>query len=55
MRPLTVEVGQIRCEATVLHSGNRVATAEARIVDSTGKIYAHGTTTCISVEPPSPR
>jgi len=55
MRPLTVEVGQVRCEATVLHSGKRVAMAEARIVDSTGKIHAHGTTTCISVEPPSSR
>ena len=52
IRPLTESVGQVRCEATVLHTGNRVATAEARIVDTTGKIYAHATTTCISVERP---
>jgi len=52
IRPLTVGVGQVRCEATVLHAGNRVATAEARVVDATGKIYAHATTTCISVERP---
>ena len=50
IRPLTVRVGPLRCEATVLHTGRRVATAEARIVDSAGKIHAHATTTCISVE-----
>jgi uncharacterized protein (TIGR00369 family) len=53
IRPLTVRVGPLRCEATVLHTGRRVATAEARIVDSAGKIHAHATTTCISVEPSS--
>jgi uncharacterized protein (TIGR00369 family) len=50
-RPLRREVGEVRCEATVIHVGNRTATAQARIVDSGGKIYAHGTTTCILVEP----
>lgn len=50
-RPLQQHVGQVRCEATVLHVGNRTATAEGRIVDRRGKLYAHGTTTCILVEP----
>lgn len=50
-RPLHSPVGQVRCIATVLHVGNRTATAEARIVDARGKLYAHGTTTCILVEP----
>jgi uncharacterized protein (TIGR00369 family) len=50
-RPLTREVGPIRCEASVIHMGNRVATAEGRVVDKKGKLYAHGTTTCIVVEP----
>jgi uncharacterized protein (TIGR00369 family) len=49
-RPLRREVGEVRCEATVIHVGNRTATSQARIVDSGGKIYAHGTTTCILVE-----
>jgi uncharacterized protein (TIGR00369 family) len=48
-RPLTREVGEVRCEATVLHVGSRTATAEARIVDAAGKLYAHATTTCIVV------
>ena len=50
-RPLRREVGEVRCEARVIHAGGRVATSEARVVDANGKIYAHGTTTCIVVEP----
>jgi uncharacterized protein (TIGR00369 family) len=49
-RPLRKEIGEVRCEATILHSGNRTATAEARIVDAAGKMYAHGTTICMLVE-----
>jgi uncharacterized protein (TIGR00369 family) len=51
-RPLTKEVGPLRCEAKVVHVGGRTATSEGRIVDARGKLYAHGTTTCIIVEPP---
>jgi uncharacterized protein (TIGR00369 family) len=51
-RPLTQEVGPLRCEATVVHVGGRIATSEGRITDCSGKLYAHGTTTCIVVEPP---
>jgi uncharacterized protein (TIGR00369 family) len=50
-RPLHRLVGEVRCEATVLHAGSRTATAEARVVDRHGKLYAHATTTCILVEP----
>jgi uncharacterized protein (TIGR00369 family) len=51
-RPLTKEAGLLRCEASVVHVGGRTATSEGRIVDRSGKLYAHGTTTCIVVEPP---
>jgi uncharacterized protein (TIGR00369 family) len=51
-RPITREAGELRCEARVIHVGNRTAIAEARVVDSAGKLYAHGTTTCIVVETP---
>jgi uncharacterized protein (TIGR00369 family) len=51
-RPLTENAGLLRCEARVVHVGGRTATSEGRIVDSRGKLYAHGTTTCIVVEPP---
>jgi uncharacterized protein (TIGR00369 family) len=50
-RPVSAGVGTLRCEATVIHVGNRVGTAEARVVDARGKLYAHATTTCIAVDP----
>ena len=47
IRPMTAETGLVRCEARTIHVGGRTATAEGRIVDDQGKLYAHGTTTCI--------
>jgi uncharacterized protein (TIGR00369 family) len=55
VRPLTRESGEVRCEGRVIHAGNRTATAEGRITGSDGKIYAHGTTTCIVIEDKSGR
>jgi uncharacterized protein (TIGR00369 family) len=49
-RPITRAAGELRCEARVIHAGSRVATSEGRIVDANGKIYAHGTTTCIVID-----
>jgi uncharacterized protein (TIGR00369 family) len=51
-RPLTREAGSLRCEARIVHVGGRTATSEGRITDAGGKLYAHGTTTCIIVEAP---
>ena len=48
-RPVTAGVGRLRCEATVIHVGNRVGTAEARVVGPDGKLYAHATTICMAV------
>lgn len=47
LRPLTRETGRVRCEGTTIHVGGRVATAEARIFDAAGVLYAHATTTCM--------
>ena len=47
VRPLTSETGTVSCQGSVVHLGRRVATGEARIVDSEGKLYAHGTSTCL--------
>jgi uncharacterized protein (TIGR00369 family) len=47
VRPMRRATGEVRCEAEVLHAGSRVATAEGRIVDASGKLYAHGTATCM--------
>jgi len=51
VRPITRERGEVRCEANVIHAGGRVATAEGRIMDEAGKLYAHGTATCILFRP----
>jgi uncharacterized protein (TIGR00369 family) len=47
VRPITVGTGTIRAIGTLIHAGSRLATAEGRIVDAAGKLYAHATTTCI--------
>jgi len=48
VRPITLETGPVRCEGTVIHRGGKVATAEGRLVaERTGKLLAHGTTTCL--------
>ena len=46
VRPLTCETGPVRCEAKVLHLGKTIGTAEARIIDSAGRLCAHATTAC---------
>ena len=54
IRPVTLETGAVRCEATVIHRGRRVATAEARLsAEASGKLLAHGTTTCLIEGPDS--
>ena len=47
VRPITAETGPIRCEGSVVHVGSRIATADGRLVDSAGKLLAHGSTTCL--------
>ena len=51
VRAMSAETGEVRCEAKIIHVGGRTATAEGKIVDSKGKLYAHGTTTCIIFRP----
>src|SRR5258708_2515036 len=46
-RAVTRETGTLTCTACVVHAGSRTATAEGRIVDAEGKVYALGTATCI--------
>jgi uncharacterized protein (TIGR00369 family) len=47
VRAMSVETGEVRCEAKTIHVGGRTATAEGKIVDASGKLYAHATTTCM--------
>lgn len=47
VRAVTMETGPLRAIGSVVHLGRRVATAEARLEDRAGKLYAHASTTCI--------
>jgi len=47
LRPITPETGMIKAEGVVLSRGRRVGTAEGRLTDGSGRLLAHGTTTCL--------
>ena len=51
LRPVTAKTGMVYAEGKIIHLGGRIATAEARLTDAEGKLYAHGTTTCIILRP----
>lgn len=50
VRPLTMKTGPVRAEGKVVAAGRRTATAEGRLVDADGRLYSHGTTTCLFIE-----
>ena len=47
VRAITAKTGTIRATGRVLHFGGKTATAEGRLEDAAGKLYAHSSTTCI--------
>jgi uncharacterized protein (TIGR00369 family) len=53
VRAASMKSGPLRAIGTVIHCGRQLATAEARIVGPDGKLYAHGTTTCLVFEIPA--
>jgi uncharacterized protein (TIGR00369 family) len=55
IRALTDQVPRVRAEGRVIHVGRQTATAEARLVGPDGKLYAHGTTTCLVFDQRPPR
>lgn len=52
VRPASHKTGPLRAVATVFHVGRQMATAEARVEDEKGKLYAHATTTCFVFDVP---
>ena len=46
VRPLTDRIPFVRAEGRIIHAGGRMATADAQLTGSDGKLYAHGSTTC---------
>jgi uncharacterized protein (TIGR00369 family) len=47
VRAITKDSGYLRAEGRLVHAGKTTAIAEGRMVDAQGKLYAHGTTTCL--------
>lgn len=50
VRAITVDTGPVRAEGRIVHRGRRLATADGRLLDLSGKLLAHGTTTCMIME-----
>ena len=53
VRAITADTGRVRAEGKVVSSGRRVATADGRLTDATGRLLAHATTTCLVFDLPS--
>ncbi len=51
LRSITIKTGTVYCKGKIIHVGGRIATAEGSLTDVDGKLYAHGTTTCIILRP----
>lgn len=49
-RPVLPGMGIVRCEATVVQAGSRIATSEGRLIGPDGKLLAHGTETCLIMD-----
>ena len=54
IKAMTAHTGPVRSEGRILNVGRRAATAEGRITDSSGRLLAHATTTCLVFEIPHP-
>ena len=53
VRPLTDKIPFVRAEGRIIHAGGRMATADAQLTGSDGKLYAHGSTTCFVFDNPT--
>ena len=47
VRPVTLDTEVFRVEGAVVHSGSRLATAEAKLVDRAGTLYANASSTAL--------
>ncbi|MDP3160328.1 MAG: PaaI family thioesterase [Reyranella sp.] len=47
VRAMTDRTGPVKAEGKVINVGSRIATSEGRLTDASGKLLAHGTTTCL--------
>ena len=53
LRALRQDTGPVRAEGTVVHLGRSTATAEGRLYDAEGRLYATASTTCLIFQAPT--
>jgi uncharacterized protein (TIGR00369 family) len=53
LRPVTSKVGTLSAEGRVVHSGSRVATVDARLLDREQELHALATSTLLILRPES--
>ena len=46
VRPVFEQTGTLRAIGEIINAGKQIVTAEAKLIDESGKLYAHATTTC---------
>jgi uncharacterized protein (TIGR00369 family) len=47
LRAMNDKVGPVRAEGTSIQVGRQIGIAEGKLYDASGRLYAHGTTTCL--------
>ena len=47
VRAIRPDIGTMRCTGRIVHRGRTTATSEASLFDEAGKLYAHGSETCL--------
>ena len=46
VRPVFEKTGTLRAVGEIINVGRQIASAQGKLIDASGKLYAHGTTTC---------
>lgn len=47
VRPVLATTGRVSAEGRVVYAGSRTGTAEGKLLDASGKLLAHSSTTCL--------
>jgi uncharacterized protein (TIGR00369 family) len=51
VKAITPKTGRVRAEGRVISAGRQIMTAEGRVMDASGTLLAHGTSTMIVLQP----
>jgi acyl-coenzyme A thioesterase PaaI-like protein len=51
VRAIQADTGELRAEGVVIARGRTIITAEGKLTDAKGKLYAHGVSTMLVLRP----